>query len=76
MMKQATMKSITTQLMMNFDGTLKPLTFRQRLFFSDRQSLLEKKISSARVSAKIICDEINEMEVGDEGLKDIALMRT
>ena len=74
-MKQATMKAITTQLMTNFDGTMKPLTFRQKLFYTDRQSLLEKKILSARVSAAAICDEINEMEVGDQGLKDIALMR-
>ena len=73
--KLATMKAVETQLMINFDGSLKPLTCRQRLFYTDRESLLGKRILLVRRKAKEICDEINEMEVGDESLKDIALMR-
>ena len=69
------MRAIQTELMVNFDGTMMPLTFRQRLLHSDRQSLLEKKIALVRMRSKAICDSVEEIEVGDEGMKDIALMR-
>ena len=71
----AAMKAIGSQLMVNFDGTMKPITMRQRLFYSNRQNLIEKKILVARAKAIKICKTIDEMEVLDDNLKDIALMR-
>ena len=72
----AAMKAISSQLMINFDGTMKPITFRQRLFYRDRQDLIEKKLAVARIKAVGICKTIDDMEVYDDNLKDIALMRS
>ena len=71
----AAMKALSSQLMVNYDGTMKPITFRQRLFNKDRQDLIEKRLSAARQKALKICQAIEEMEVHDNNLKDIALMR-
>ena len=68
-------KAISGQLMINYDGTLKPLNCRQRIFCKDRQDLIEKKIEIARIKSLKICESINSMEVYDDNLKDIALMR-
>ena len=69
------MKAVRTQLMVNFDGTLQPLTARQRLFYTDRQHLLESKLGKARSKAQEICTMVSEIELGDESVKDVALMR-
>ena len=69
------MKAISSQLMVNYDGTMKPITFRQKLFYKDRQDLIEKRLIAARRKALKICQSIEEMEVHDNNLKDIALMR-
>ena len=61
--------------MVNFDGTLKPLTIRQGLFYTNRQHLLESKLTAVRKRAKKIAKEMKELEVGDESVKDVALMR-
>ena len=71
----AAMNAISSQLMVNFDGTMKPITFRQRLFYRDRQDLIEKKLAVARMKSMKICKTIDGMEVLDDHLKDIALMR-
>ena len=71
----AAMKALSSQLMVNYDGTMKPITFRQRLFNKDRQDLIEKRLAAARRKALKICHSIEEMEVHDNNLKDIALMR-
>ena len=71
----AAMKAIGSQLMVNFDGTMKPITFRQKLFYRDRQDLIEKKLAVARKKSLKICNTICKMEVLDDNLKDIALMR-
>jgi hypothetical protein len=63
------------QLMVNCDGTLKPLTIRQRLSFTSRQELLEKKLTVARVKAVKICSELVEFDGPHRQFKDIALMR-
>ena len=68
------MKATRARLKINPDGTLQPLTLRQRMLYSSRQNLLEKKISSARLKSEGICDCISEMEVS--ALRDISLMRT
>ena len=71
----ASQRATRTQLMINFDGTLKPLTIRQRIFFSSRQNLLEMKLKAAREGASKVCGTIEEMEVTTDHYKDIALMR-
>jgi hypothetical protein len=69
------LKDTRKQLMVNCDGTLKPLTIRQRLSFTSRQELLEKKLTVARVKAMKICSELEEFEGPHSQFKDIALMR-
>jgi hypothetical protein len=71
----AAMEAVKSHLMMNFDGTLQPLTLRQRLLYSSRQALLEAKISRVRAKAKEIEGEVEEIEVKDNNLKDIVLLR-
>ena len=71
----AAMEAVKSHLMMNFDGTLQPLTLRQRLLYPSRQALLEAKISRVRAKAKEIEEELEEMEVDDDNLKDIVLLR-
>ena len=71
----AGMKAISSQLMVNYDGTMKPITYREQLFYKDRQDLIEKKLASARIKALEICESVKEMDVQDDNLKDIALMR-
>ena len=71
----AAAKAISSHLMVNFDGTMKPLSFRQHLFCKDRQDWMKKKVARARRRAIKICEAVNEMKVHDDNLKDIALMR-
>ena len=71
----AAMKAISSQLMVNYDGTLKPITFRQKLFYKDRQDLIEKKLAAARVQADKVCVSIVGMKVDDDNLKDMVLVR-
>ena len=63
------------QLMMNVDGTPKPLTFRQRLFYTSREELLAQKVEVARKKAAKMCGVLGEMEVKSTHFKDVALMR-
>ena len=71
----AAMKAISSKLMVNYDGTLKPITFRQKFFYKDRQDLIEKKLAAARVQADKVCDSIVGMKVDDDNLKDMMLVR-
>jgi uncharacterized membrane protein len=63
------------QLMVNCDGTLKPLTFRQKLSYTSRQALLEQRLYYARLKSVTIYDELEELEGPHRQFKDIALMR-
>jgi hypothetical protein len=69
------MKAVRAKLMINSDGTLRPITFRQKLFYNSRQDMLENKIKNVRSKAAKICKKIGRMEVADGSFKDIALMR-
>jgi hypothetical protein len=69
------LKETRKQLMVNCDGTLQPLTIRQRLSYSSRQALLEKKLTVARAKAVKICEELEELEGPHRQFRDIALMR-
>ena len=71
----ASMKAIRSELMVNYDGSMKPITMRQRLFYRDRQDLIERKIISARIGAQKISKKIMSMDVHDDSFKDVALMR-
>ena len=69
------MAVIGSELAMNFDGTFKPLTYRQKLFHTSTYSRLVCKLSRTREKAKEIIEEIEKIEVFDDDIKDIALMR-
>ena len=69
------MTVIENELAMNFDGTLKPLTYRQRLFYTSTYSRLVYKLTKTRAKAKEIIEEIEKIELVDDDIKDIALMR-
>ena len=72
----ASLRAVEEQLMINPDGTLKPLTVRQRLFYGDRETLLLRQLTAAQKESFRIRDELEKMEVPDESLKDIALIRS
>ena len=71
----AVMKAISSELLTNFDGSLKPLTCRQKLFYKNRFKLIENKLDKTRKKAAGICSTISGMSVHDDGVKDVALMR-
>ena len=71
----AAMKAIRMQLMVNADGTQNAITFRQKLQHGNLQNMLIKKLIKVRSNADLICEEIEELEVADECVKDIALLR-
>lgn len=71
----AAMKAIRMQLMVNADGTQNSITFRQKLQHGNLQNMLIKKLTKVRLDADMMCDEIEELEVADECVKDIALLR-
>ena len=69
------LKVMRSKLMMNYDGTMKPLTLRQKLFNKDRHDLLTKKLVLARSRAFHLCKNIEELAVHSDSMRDIALMR-
>ena len=71
----AAVKAISSQLMVNYDGTMKPITFRQKLFYKDRQDLIEKKLANAREEADKLYKGIVGLQVDDDNLKDMVLVR-
>ena len=73
--QKATMTVIGNELAMNFDGTLKPLTYRQKLFYTSTYSRLVCKLTKTREKAKEIIEDIEKIECFDDDIKDIVLMR-
>ena len=71
----ASLRAVEEQLMINPDGTLKPLTARQRLLYGDRETRLVRQLSAAQKDAFRIQNELKEMEVPDESRKDVMLIR-
>ena len=71
----ASLRAVEEQLMINPDGTLKPLTARQRLLYGDRETRLLRQLTVAQKQSLRIRDELVEMEVPDESLKDVMLIR-
>jgi hypothetical protein len=72
---QASIRAIQHQLKINPDGSLAPLTFRETLTYGNRQNMLVKRIERARREGRQVKDELDEVEVPDESLKDIVLIR-
>ena len=71
----SSLRAVEEQLMINPDGTLKPLTTRQRLLYGDRETRLLRQLTAAQKQSFRIRDELVEMEVPDESLKDTMLIR-
>ena len=59
----ASVRAVEDQLFVNPDGTMKPLTLRQRLFMGDLEAHLERRIGRARMGAEKIRVELAELEV-------------
>ena len=55
----ATANSIQGSLMINPDGSLQPLSWRQRLIYRSSQEKLEQKIERAKKEALVIVKEVN-----------------
>ena len=69
------LRAIHKQLKINPDGSLAPLTITEWLRYGSRQNMLVKRIERARREAAAIFDEVNEVEVPDDSMKDIVLIR-
>jgi hypothetical protein len=72
--RMSTLKAINAHLMMNLDGTLVPLTWRQRLWHKDRQDMLEKKIQRAKDEADDVIAHVLSLPPKEAGYKDVALI--
>ena len=69
------LRAIHKQLKINPDGSLAPLTITEWLRYGSRQNMLVKRIERARREAAAVLAEVNEVEVPDESMKDIVLIR-
>ena len=69
------MRAIEEHLGIFPDGSLVPLTFRQKLFFMDSISKLEYKITKVRNEATEIIDEINSFREWEDEIKNTRLIR-
>jgi len=54
----ASVRAIQNELMINADGTMAPLTLRQRLWYGSRKHLLVERLRHARKHAEHIVDEV------------------
>jgi hypothetical protein len=54
----ASVRAIQNELMINADGTMAPLTLRQRLWYGSRKHLLVERLRHARKDAERIVDEV------------------
>jgi len=59
----ASVRAVEDLLFVNPDGTMKPLTIRQRLFMGTLESYLVRRIEAARKGAEKIREELKELEV-------------
>jgi hypothetical protein len=70
----STVKAIQQHLMMHPDGTLTPLSWRQRLWYKDRQQMLEHKITQAKAQSLRVVDHILSLPKKEAGSRDVALI--
>ena len=59
----ASVRAVEDQLFVNPDGTMKPLTIRQRLWMGTLERYLVRRIEAARKGAEKIREELEELEV-------------
>jgi len=71
----ATLKAIQLHLNMNADGTLVPLSWWQRLFYKDRQEMLEKKLADAKAEAANVVENVKGLPKSEASSRDIALIQ-
>ena len=60
--------------MMNPDGTLKPLSWRQRLFYKGRQDMLLQKIVKAKKRAVEVVESVQDLPRKEASSRDVALI--
>lgn len=70
----STVKAIQHHLMMNPNGTLTPLSWRQRVMYKDRQEMLEHKLSKAREGSLAVIDHVIGLPKNEAGSRDVALI--
>ena len=70
----STLNAIQQHLMMNPDGTLMPLSWRQRLFHTDRQALLEHRLTAAKQAAEAVVDHVSGIPRKEASSRDVALI--
>ena len=73
--KVATFKAVKHYLNMHTDGTLGRLTMWQRLWYRDREDMLERKLGRARKAAKHVMDDMAGFEERKGGTRDVALLQ-
>jgi len=71
----ATLKAIQVHLTMNADGTLVPLSWWQRLFYKDRQEMLEKKLADAKAEAANVVESVKGLPKSEANHRDVALIQ-
>jgi hypothetical protein len=71
----ATLKAIQLHLNMNADGTLVPLSWWQRLFYKDRQEMLEKKLADAKAEAANVVESVKGLPKSEANHRDVALIQ-
>ena len=70
----SSLNAIQQHLMMNPDGTLMPLSWRQRLFNKDRQEFLEKRLTAAKREAESVVEHVNGIPRKEASSRDVALI--
>ena len=61
----ASVRAIQNELMINADGSMAPLTLRQRLWYGSRKHLLIERLSYARRHAQRIADILTKPLTGE-----------
>ena len=72
---QASLRAVQHQLKINPDGTPAPLTVTEWLLHGTRDRMLARRLEVVRASSRRIKEEVNEVKVPDESLRDIILVR-
>ena len=73
--KVATFKAVKHYLNMHTDGTLGSLTMWQRLWYRNREDMLERKLGKARKAAMDVIEDMAGFDERKGGMRDVALMQ-
>ena len=73
--KVATFKAVKHYLNMHTDGTLGSLTMWQRLWYRNREDMLESQLGKARKAAMEVMDDMSGFGERKGGMRDMALLQ-